>query len=118
MLHKLAVGLWGRLKSEGHRIVISNFIISEVITVLSQRAGKTVALEFADAIYGQENNEVKIIRLDEDLELAALKVIKGIQSKNVSFVDATIFAILERYKIHHLASFDAIFRRLTGVQLY
>ena len=50
-LHERASVLWSELENKRHNLVTSNFVISEVITVLSMRAGKQVALQFADAVY-------------------------------------------------------------------
>lgn len=117
-LHKRAITLWGFLEKEQYRIVVSNFTISEVITVLSQRVDKETALEFAATMYGNERSEVEIIYSDERIEIRALDYLKSIPSKNVSFVDATIFAIIDLYQIRKLASFDKIFQRQRGIEIF
>lgn len=113
-LHDKAVKLWNNLAEKQYSIVVSNFILSEVITVLSQRIGKKEAIEFATRMYHNENNEVEIIWSNEQLELRALEYLRRIPSKNVSFADATILAVLETHQISSLATFDAILRKQKG----
>lgn len=116
-LHKKALTLWDGLKKEDALIVVSNFIISEVITVLSQRVGKQLALEFAFSIYFNEKEEVELVRMDERCELLTLEYFTKISSKNVSFTDVSILAILEIYHIEALASFDNFFKQQKGIKL-
>ena len=117
-LHERAVKLWHSLRKRNHRVCVSNFIVSEVITVLSQRVGKEIAIEFAVTMYENERRETSIIYSSERVERKALEYIKSIPSKNFSFVDATIFAILELYEMKNLASFDKVFGRLKGIKIF
>ncbi|MBI3335456.1 MAG: PIN domain-containing protein [Candidatus Portnoybacteria bacterium] len=117
-LHERAVKLWHSLRKRNYRVCVSNFVVSEVITVLSQRVGKEIAIEFAVTMYENERRETSIIYSSERIERKALEYIKSIPSKNFSFVDATIFAILELYEMKNLASFDKVFRRLKGIKIF
>lgn len=116
-LHNQAVTLWSKLKEKEFSVIVSNFILNEVITVLSQRVSKVVAIEFAMRMYHNERNEVEIIWSDERVELRALEYLKKIASKNVSFADATILAMLEIYQIFTLATFDTILRKQKGFEI-
>lgn len=117
-LHARALKIWDFLKKEDYKITVSNFVISEVITVLSQRVSKELALAFAHTMYFNERQEVEIIYSSETIELKALEYIQMISSKNVSFVDATIFAMSELYKIKKLASFDEIFQKQKTIEVF
>jgi predicted nucleic acid-binding protein len=88
--------------------VTSNFVVNEVITVLSQRTGKALALAFADFIY--HSSPMHIITIDRTIEAKAVEYLKNIASKNVSFCDCTILAILELFHIPFLATFDRDFQ--------
>ena len=116
-LHKKALRVWETLRKKQYRIVVSNFVISEVITVLSQRASKQDALEFAYSIYFDDKHEIELVHLDENLEFRTLEHFKAQTSKNVSFVDASNLAIMEAYKIKKIASFDKIFRKQKGIEI-
>lgn len=117
-LHEKALGVWERLKKEQYHLVVSNGIISEVITVLSQRASKEKALDFAHSVYFDDKHEIEIVRLDEAIELKALEHIEVIPSKNISFIDATNIAIMELYGIRKIASFDKEFCKQKGFEIF
>lgn len=116
-LHEKALAVWESLRNSGHQLVVSNFIISEVITVVSQRMDKTTALKFAAGIYFGEQREVEVVRLDKMLELKALEHLKRMPSKNISFVDASNLAILEVYRIKNIASFDKVFQKQKEIEV-
>lgn len=116
-LHQRAVALWSRLKEEGAKIVTSNMVVSEVITVLSQRAGKSLAVEFASTMYESPERDAKILYSDVATERRAVQILRSIHTKNVSFVDAVILATMERAGMRRLASFDGLFRRQNGIEL-
>ena len=109
-LHEKALGVWETLKKEQCCLVVSNGIVSEVITVLSQRAGKEKALDFAYSIYFDDKHKIEMVRLDKTIELKALRHMEMTASKNMSFIDATNIAIMELHGIKRIASFDKEFR--------
>lgn len=87
----------------------SNFVFSEVVTVLSQRVGKEAAIKFTEMV--KDENGYEIIRVNKDLEKVAIKIFRGQLSKNVSFVDCTNMAILKsNLKIKAIFSFDEVYR--------
>ncbi|MDO8657351.1 MAG: PIN domain-containing protein [Candidatus Levybacteria bacterium] len=90
--------------------VISNFILLESYTILSQRAGKLNAIEFKKKIYN--NNDYQIIWIDKEFENNIWKIFKKIKDKNFSYVDVSILAIIKQEKIKHLLSFDESFKLL------
>ncbi len=116
-LHERSVALWKKLQERQYRVVLSHFIVSEVVTVLSYRSHKQDALYFAQSIYFDNNHEVDIVRLDETLELRALEVMRSASSKNISFVDASNIAIMETYGIKQIASFDKMFRTYKNIEV-
>ena len=91
----------------------SSNIILETLTVMSQKLGKDVALDwYNDFIKG----EIREIFIDEILYKETLKYFKTIKSKNVSFVDCSSVITMKRNKIDAIFSFDEDFRKL-GVKL-
>lgn len=88
----------------------SNYVFSEVVTVLSQRMGKEAAVRFIEMVNSESGYE--IIRVNEDLEKEAIKIFRDQTSKNVSFVDCTNMAIMrEDSKIKAILSFDEVYRK-------
>src|SRR3989344_852398 len=107
-LNKRANELLGDLNARGFLTVTSNFVVSEVITVLSQRVDKQIAINFAQFVYYSSN--LDIIAVDRITELRALGYLKNIVSKNISFCDCATIAAMDLLRIKHLASFDNHFR--------
>ena len=108
-LHERASALWDELENKGYDLVTSNFVISEVITVLSMRAGKQVALLFANMVY-HKTAVLRILRVNEETELRAVSYLKSLKSKNVSFCDCATLAVLDLFNIDNLATFDKDFK--------
>ena len=52
---------------------------------------------------------LNIIRIDEKIENKAIDYLKKIKSKNISFCDCTILAILDLFEIKNIATFDKDF---------
>ena len=94
----------------------ANVVVSEVITVLSQRASKNLALQFADTIYSR-SRDIELIYSDEETETAALENLRLWRTKNASFVDAIIVAMMGKKGVAHLASFDKMFGALEGISV-
>ncbi|MEK7576828.1 MAG: PIN domain-containing protein [Patescibacteria group bacterium] len=102
------------LDANDYTSVTSNFVISETITVLSQRANKQLAIMFAELIY--HSPAIHIITVDQRIEAKAVEYLKKLKSKNVSFCDCTILAIMDLFQIPYLATFDNDFKKGTSSQ--
>lgn len=112
-LHRAALKTGRQIDAAGARLVISNFIFLEVVTVLAQRRGKDVAREAGE--YLISNGAIETIHVDKSLNEASWQTFKYIREKNVSFVDASIIAILQGEGIRWLLTFDrADFRKLAS----
>lgn len=104
-LHEKARLIWPTLKELDY--IISNFILIEAYTILSQRASKVQAIAFGN--YIRRENPYTIVWINRDFEDAIWKIFKSIKDKNFSYVDASILAVMKKQKISHLLSFDAGF---------
>lgn len=107
-LHKHA----DRVKSliRQYNPVISNFILLETYTILSQRVSKKFALSFGERI--RKRHQYAIFWIDKDFEDKVWKIFKKIKDKNFSYVDASILAVIKAEKIKRLLSFDTSFKPL------
>lgn len=90
--------------------VTSNYVFSEVVTVLSQRLGHKAALEFIKEMKSPASGYA-IRWIDEDIEQEAISIFSKQTSKNVSFVDCTNMAIMKLYGIDVIFSFDDVYRK-------
>lgn len=107
-LHDKAKGLFPKLPE--FNIIISNFILLECYTVISQRVSKKHALLFKEDMYNQKY--YSIFWIGRKLEDEAWTIFQSIKDKNFSYVDASTLAVMKSQKITHLLSFDTSFAQL------
>jgi predicted nucleic acid-binding protein len=69
---------------------------------------RSAALRFLDSI---DLGLATILHVTEDDHVAARAIIEGHRDKTYSLCDALSFAVMERLKITHAASFDSHFRQ-------
>ena len=89
---------------------ISNFILLECYTIISQRTSKAHSIRFRQ--YMLTNKQFEIFWMDKMLEQEAWNIFASIKEKNFSYVDASILAVMKKEKIGHLLSFDSGFAQL------
>ena len=107
-LHEKAKKLFPELSK--FNIIISNFILLECYTIISQRASRNHALIFKEDMYTQKY--YRIAWIDKMLEQETWHIFASIKDKNFSYVDASILAVMKKEKSNHLLSFDAGFAQL------
>ena len=108
-LHNRAKVILGNIEKQNLSAVTSNFIVNEVITVLSQRVSKTTAITFADFIYDGDT-AIDIMTINRNIEIKAIEYLKNLKSKNISFCDCATLAVLDLFSIDNLATFDRDFK--------
>ena len=103
-LHARAIKIGKEIDAARTRLVISNFIFLETVTVLAQRRGKDTAREAGK--YLLDSGGVEIIHIDEVLQRSAWEIFQALRKKDMSFVDASIIAILKVEDMSCLITFD------------
>lgn len=86
----------------------SQAVLGELLTVGSMRYDKELTIEFVEAIL-QSNTRVVLEKYN--LIKRAFSIFKSIKSKNISWVDCFSFAIIEKFKIQKILTFDKDFKR-------
>lgn len=94
----------------GSRLAVSNFILLECYTIISQRTSKENAINFRQ--YMLTDYQYELFWINRKLEEDAWKIFSSIKDKNFSYVDASILAVMKQEKISHLVSFDTGFEDL------
>ena len=92
-----------KIEKENTPVVISSPAFGEAVTVLSQRAGKPIAITTAEYIL---NNPIEIIEVTPSLRKSALKWSAQTKSKNTRFTDCINMAILDTWKSKIIVSRD------------
>lgn len=104
--HARAAEIAARLASEDAELVTSNMVIAEVLTVVSMRFRKALAIQFGTRMM---QGGVRIVHPSAFLFERAWHVWKDELRKDVSFVDVMSFAIIEDMAIPEAFSFDQHF---------
>jgi len=106
--HENAQKILSKLKEEKEDLVTSWDVVDEVVTKLSSRATKKIALEFFQGIL---KSEILIIFPDIRLVKKTLRVFKKQASKKVSLTDCTNMAIAKEKGIKKFFSFDKVYEK-------
>lgn len=85
--------------------IVSNFILLETYTVLSQRISKKISVDFGNNV--SKDRIFTVTWIDKKLEEEIWNIFVSIKDKNFSYVDASILAVMKSQEINHLLSFDA-----------
>ncbi len=86
------------------RLVTSNFIFDETVTLCLYRLGKKPAQAMGEALL--DAREVDLIRLTVDDESSAWRMFCKRADKQYSFTDCTSFILMKRLGIEIAASLD------------
>lgn len=105
--HEEAVRGWQTLRKEGYEVVTSNFVVDETLTLLGRRASYSFAAERARRIYDSEG--LTLLRPEEVDERTALDWFAKFADQKVSFTDCVSFALMRRYRVRKVFTFDLHF---------
>lgn len=92
------------MQKDEPELVLSSFILLEVATILSQRAGKALAIKAVQRL--RNPDDFTFIQNTKKLEETSWEIFQKIPNKNMSFVDCSILAILKQERIPSLLTFD------------
>ena len=106
--HEEALVLWNRLEEDHCRLVTTNFVLDETITLLSLWGSPLYSSEFADAVYASEI--LTILRPTECEEKEAIKLLKKYADHKMSFTDCISFAVMREESLTQAFTFDRDFQ--------
>lgn len=95
-----------RLHAADH-LVTSNHVRGETWTFLRRRVGHHSAVDFLDAL--EHSPRLRLVMVDPDLEIEALRWLRRRDEREYSFVDATSFAMMRSLRAHDALAFDGDF---------
>ncbi|MDP3997493.1 MAG: PIN domain-containing protein [bacterium] len=108
--HEACLAVMRKFEKEGVHLITSNYVFAETITVVSRLAGKEAAWKLAMKIR-QAGTGLEYVWIDEELEGKALEHFKRQTSKNVSLVDCSNMAVIEKWGADGILSFDKAYRK-------
>ena len=90
------------------RLVTTNFVVDELLTLALARRGAPFALRLAKPVWDGELFD--LVRISEDDELRARHHFVRLAGAGASYTDCTSFAVMERLRLPLALSFDRHFR--------
>jgi uncharacterized protein len=91
------------------RLVTSNFVFDEVVTLVAVRLGHGAASKVGDALL--DAGTVELIRVEEEDESDAWELFRKRPDKGFSFTDCASFALMKRLRLATAVSTDRHFRQ-------
>jgi predicted nucleic acid-binding protein len=101
--HQEAMQLFTRAVEEEWQLFTSNFVVAETHALVLTRLGRDLAAEWL------RNIPAAVIRVSEEDESKAKRIIFGYRDKEFSYCDASSFAAMERLRIRQVMAFDPHF---------
>ncbi|SRR5712692_9850844 len=101
--HREAVQLFTRAVEQEWQLVTSNFVVAETHALILTRLGRDLATDWLRDV------PAEVVRVTEDDEGKARRIIFGYRDKEFSYCDATSFAVMERLRIRQVLAFDPHF---------
>jgi predicted nucleic acid-binding protein len=86
------------------RLITTNFVIDETITLLLRHLGHKAALVVGERLWAGEL--ARIVRVSSADEQVAWDLFKRYDDKTFSFTDCTSFVVMERLGLQRAFSFD------------
>lgn len=91
------------------RLVITNFVFDETMTLCRIRLGHRAATRVGDVL--RDPAVVDLVRITAEDEDAAWRLFVGRPDKRYSYTDCTSFAVMRRLGLHRAAALDEHFRQ-------
>jgi predicted nucleic acid-binding protein len=104
--HREAVRLLQQIVRLRYALATSNFVLSEVYTLLLKRLGWETAIRYVEELRAGSTQVLSVSTEDEE---RAWEILRRYQDQDFSYVDATSFALMERLGIQVFFAFDSHF---------
>ncbi len=109
-LHDDAIAERERLARDKTRLVTTNFVFDESITLIRLRTHHANAVAFGEMI--RQSKVIEVVHISRELEDEAWQLFKRFHDKNFSFTDCTSFVIMRREGIWECFTSDHHFEQL------
>ena len=107
--HKNAIEVRDEIKNKKIKLITSNFVIDEILTLLRIKLGHDIAVKFGKNI--QKSKIIDVIHVTGEIEKLAWGTFVKYQDKDFSFTDCTSFEIMRKYRINRGFTFDNHFKK-------
>lgn len=108
--HYPAWRYWNEDVSTSRKLITTNFILDESLTLFRAHLGKQYALELYKNILGN-HDKILLERITQVDELDAWSYFEKLPGRGISFTDCTSFAVMKRLGIKQAFTFDEDFEK-------
>lgn len=105
--HAQAMKTWKEIAEQRTSCLTTNFVMAELITLLTYRFGAKAGLQAAREIYG--SHRLQVFSITTEIELQAFEWLERFADQTFSMTDATSFAVMETRKLTTAFTFDRHF---------
>lgn len=112
--HARAKEIYGEIKAQQRRLSTTSAVVAETATVLSHRAGQTLAKTFLGEFI--EAGHFPVVYITEALHHDGLEIFKSQSKKGTSVTDCLNVAVCRQLQITHIFSFDQAYPKRFGLQ--
>ena len=112
--HRVAAELDLELEQKGYAAVTTDYVLDEAVTLLSSRAGSTVAIELLENLLSRaESSDLQLLEIDAARRTRACALFTRLapETRQLSFTDVTSFAVMHELGITHAFTADQHFHR-------
>ncbi len=102
------------ISSNRDRLITSDYIVDEVLTLVSARFRRQTAIRVGHVLFGQ--GLAGLIQLTDEDKERAWGIFRSHSDKGWSFTDCTSFALMQRIGISNAFSFDRHFSQMRGIR--
>lgn len=108
------MALWAKVKKDRLSTLTTNFVLSELITLVTYRFGAPKAHQVGGEIY--HSQAIGIFSLTRELEFKALEWLERFSDQKFSMTDAASFAVMKEHEVKSAFTFDYHFT-IAGYQI-
>jgi len=102
------------IDSNRDRLVTSDYVVDEVLTLIKMRFRTQSALQAGQALFGERLSA--LFYLTEDDIARAWSIFRSHRDKGWSFTDCTSFALMQQLGISTAFAFDRHFSQMRGIR--
>jgi len=103
-LHLRAIRASRKIEKDGFKLVLSNFIFLEVVTILSQKLSRRSATIFGKQLLS--DRYLQLVHINRKLNGLSWQIFSDVKNKNISFVDCSCLAVMKAEEVKLILTFD------------
>lgn len=105
--HEKAKKILTSLQEKESTLLTSNYVLLECASILQKRQSVSTAKSF----FAEALKNLEVVWIDEPLQKHATSLWHNSKDRHLSIVDCTSFAVMQKLKLTHAATFDSHFSK-------